>query len=149
MYLCHVFNYLQTSIYETNFANDHLFAAYSEFIRTKQLSQYKVLEAYSDQKLAALETSEITKLNFMADHLCIIQDANEKSANLPVLNLVATDGLTLPATVTTESFNPLLYGIEPQENNQYYSIANGTKTLFVYSIERFEVLFNRFMVNQK
>jgi hypothetical protein len=85
----------------------------------------------------------------MADNLCIIQDANEKSANHASLDLVAPDGTTVPADVTTTSFNPLLYGIEPQENNQYYSIANGTKTLFVYSKERFEVLFNRFMVNQK
>lgn len=84
----------------------------------------------------------------MADHLCIIQDATDKNANHPTLNLTSSDGSSLPSDVTTESFNPLLYGIEPQLNNQYYSIANGTKTLFVYSTERFEVLYERFLVNQ-
>jgi hypothetical protein len=108
----------------------------------------KLSAAYSNQKIASLENSEIIKLNFMADHLCIIQDATDKNANHPTLNLTSSDGSSLPADVTTESFNPLLYGIEPQLNNQYYSIANGTKTLFVYSTERFEVLYERFLVNQ-
>lgn len=109
----------------------------------------KLSAAYTPAQLSAMESTEVARLNFMADNLCVIQDANEKTANLPVLNLVAADGTAVPADVTTATFNPLLYGIEPQENNQYYSIANGTKTLFVYSTARFEVLYNRYKTNNK
>jgi hypothetical protein len=109
----------------------------------------KLTAAYSTQQLSAMESAEIEKMNFVADHLCIIQDANEKTASLPVLNLVAPDGTVVPADVNTETFNPILYGIEAQQQNQYYSIANGTKTLFVYSNERLDVLYARFKANQK
>jgi hypothetical protein len=109
----------------------------------------KLSQAFTTEQLSAMEPEQIAKLNFMADHLCIIQESNAKSSNLPTLDLVAPDGTTIDSNVTTETFNPLLFGIEPQNDNQYYSIANGTKTLFVYSTARFEVLYNRFVANQK
>jgi len=109
----------------------------------------KVAGTYSLEELQSKSDAEIAKLNFLANHLCIIQDANEKTAPLSELNLVNPDGTSLSEDVTTETFNPLLYGIEPQEQNQYFSIANGTKSLFVYSSARIDVLFARQQTNQK
>jgi hypothetical protein len=103
----------------------------------------KVAEAISAGVLEVNATPKgLAYLNFMADNLCIIQDSHEKAANLPVLDIpVSSD-------VTTASFNPLMYNIQPHATeNQYYLIADGTKTLFVYSQQRLEVLYSRHTAN--
>ncbi len=123
-----------------------LFSCISVFGQTTTASS-KVQQAISSKELNQLSAEDIAWKNFLADNMCIIQ-VNEKEASgqWPEISL----GKASTEELTSENFNPFLYNITPlQSEHQYFRISGTDNTLFVYSLDRLQVLYYRYKINQK
>lgn len=105
----------------------------------------KVAAAYSAKQISAMTQEELSWKSFIADNMCIVNEVNEeKSVGLAAINVGNQTELT------TSAFNPLLINLEPLEHdNQYYLIEGSSKTLFVYSKDRLNVIYQRAQKNKK
>jgi len=114
------------------------------FAQGKQASG-KVNTAFSAAKIATLSPEEVEWNNFIADNMCIISTGDaSKTAGLPEIDLGSQ------SSATTASFNPLLANITQLENeHQYFRIAGTDKSLFVFSLSRSRVMFQRYLKNPR
>lgn len=105
----------------------------------------KVTAAFTAKQISSMTEEDLKWKNFIADNMCIINEMPaDKKSGFPVIDL----GNQVDANTAT--FNPLLTGIVPNElENQYFAIAGTSRTLFVYSKARLDVLYQRYQANQK
>lgn len=107
----------------------------------------KVLAGYGASAVSAMGDEEIKWLNFLADQMCIVNLNPEKSSGLEDINNRLDQGTPAKVVVSSDEFNPFFYHIEPQESNQYYRFGETGYTVFVYSKQRLEVLYDRYKKN--
>lgn len=97
----------------------------------------KVLAAFTQSQIAAMSEEELAWNTFIADNMCVIsQMTPEKTEGFTTIEVGnQTDA-------TTETFNPLLINLQPLEHqNQYYIISGTTRTLFVLSKDRLNIMY--------
>jgi hypothetical protein len=106
----------------------------------------KVNAAYSQEELSAKSSEEIQYLNFLSESLCTVNDLGEKAASYPAFSFLDKNG---NAINPENNFNPLLFpALEAQGEFQYYRIEGTNFVVFVQSITRLQVLYQRFLANQ-
>lgn len=94
---------------------------------------------------------EVMLMNFMANRMCVVEHNPEKAAVLADF----TKGYTVMSlqeaeTVTSATFNPFKYGLQPLPNqHQYFRLGDTGKTLFVYSKSRVDLMYEREVLNNK
>lgn len=108
----------------------------------------KVLGGFSAQQIAAMSPEQVDWYNFLADNMCLVNKNPQKSENLTDLNGLIDPGVAPAAVTNSAGFNPFLYNIEPEHSeNQYFRVGNTGYTVFVYSHEKLEELYERFKIN--
>ena len=110
----------------------------------------KVADAYNAATLDKMTESEIRWQNFLAEKMCIIHNSStDKPGSFTEITLQSAGGDNL-SELTTETFNPLVYGITPlPSEHQYLKIMGTDKIIFVYSMDRLLVMYNRHLTNLK
>lgn len=110
----------------------------------------KVVEAFGQSEVVKMNEGEILWQNFLADKMCIIQEiSTDKNVDYTEISLTGSGKLNL-SELTTENFNPFVYGITPiQSEHQYLKIAGSDKIIFVYSMDRLRVMYERHLTNLK
>jgi len=105
----------------------------------------KVSAALNAKQISAMTAEELSWTSFIADNMCIISEmTEEKTAGFTTIDVGNQTG------ATTVTFNPLLINLQPLEHdNQYYMIQGTSKTLFVYSKDRLNVMYQRTLKHKK
>lgn len=105
----------------------------------------KVMAAFSQQQISSMSQDDLAWKNFIADNMCIIGDVTaDKAAGFTSISVGNQ------SAATTATFNPLLLNIQPLEHdNQYFIIEGTSRTLFVYSKDRLNVMYQRAQLNKK
>ncbi|MFN0032542.1 MAG: hypothetical protein ACKVOR_10305 [Flavobacteriales bacterium] len=107
----------------------------------------KVLAAYTQQELAAMNNEQIDYLNFLSDNLCILSENVEKAASLPLFAFTSKDG---GKAIDPATFNALLYmQLQAADTYQYYRIGDTNWVVFVNSASRLEELYARYKASNK
>ncbi|MDZ4824808.1 MAG: hypothetical protein SH856_15225 [Flavobacteriales bacterium] len=107
----------------------------------------KVKAAFTTEQLATIPDQEIEFLNFAADNACMITMNPEKAGGLEDFLAAHPE---VPSSVTAQTFNPLASGVQfHKTENQYFRIGDTGKTLFIYSKDKLDVLFERHKANLK
>ena len=105
----------------------------------------KVSAALNAKQISAMTAEELSWTSFIADNMCIISEmTEEKTSGFTTIDVGNQTG------ATTVTFNPLLINLQPLEHdNQYYMIQGTSKTLFVYSKDRLNVMYQRTLKHKK
>ena len=107
----------------------------------------KIKAAFTKKEISTMNSAEIEFLNFALENGFIITENQEKAFGLPDL---LTSYPKSKDQLDSGNFNPLSCGLNfLQTENQYFRIGETGKTLFVYSKERLEVLYQRNKANQQ
>ena len=106
----------------------------------------KVTEAFTQSELSKMTPSQLEWNNFLAEQWCVVSINTEKSQGLPVLSM-KNGGLI--AEVTPENFNPFEWNVSVTDQNQHFRIDGTDLVVFAYSQARLEVLYDRYVANQK
>lgn len=122
-----------------------------------QTASDKVQAAFSEEKITELKENDPNQLeywNFFADEVFVynadaknwqqfddISTIEPKFEDVPVLSADNFD---------PETFNPLLYDIELKDKElQFFKLGDTGKVVMIYSNMRFDVLFERYMINKQ
>ncbi|MEO0403624.1 MAG: hypothetical protein AAF193_02010 [Bacteroidota bacterium] len=102
----------------------------------------KLKQAHGDQYQEFVTNhneAELEKLEAFATVGWIITDAKE-TADYPSIAI---------SPEQLESFNPLMFNLNPSEEHQYFRIDGTNQVLIVFSQSRQKVLVQRFLANKK
>jgi len=110
----------------------------------------KVVEAFGQTEVGKMNEGQILWQNFLADNMCAVNEiTDEKSAGYDEINLESTGKIDI-SNLTSSNFNPFLHHIIPlQSEHQYLKIAGSNKVVFVYSMDRLRVMYDRYLINHK